>query len=33
MDIMPPVMDGLEATKRIVADRLGTVLILTARRR
>ena len=31
MDIMLPVMDGLEATKRIVADRPVPVLILTAR--
>ena len=30
MDIMLPVMDGLEATKRIVADRPVPVLILTA---
>lgn len=31
MDIMLPVMDGLEATKRIVAERPVPVLILTAR--
>ena len=31
MDIMLPVMDGLEATKRIVAERAVPVLILTAR--
>jgi DNA-binding response OmpR family regulator len=31
MDIMLPVMDGLEATKRIVAARPVPVLILTAR--
>ena len=31
MDIMLPVIDGLEATKRIVADRPVPVLILTAR--
>lgn len=31
MDIMLPVMDGLEATKRIVAKRPVPVLILTAR--
>lgn len=31
MDIMLPVMDGLEATKRIVAERPIPVLILTAR--
>ncbi|KAA8830815.1 MULTISPECIES: response regulator transcription factor [Bifidobacterium] len=31
MDIMLPVMDGLEATKRIVASRPVPVLILTAR--
>ena len=31
MDLMLPVMDGLEATKRIVADRPVPVLILTAR--
>lgn len=31
MDIMLPVMDGLEATKRIVAGRPVPVLILTAR--
>ena len=31
MDIMLPVMDGLEATKRSVADRPVPVLILTAR--
>ena len=31
MAIMLPVMDGLEATKRIVADRPVPVLILTAR--
>ena len=31
MDIMLPVMDGLEATKRIVTDRPVPVLILTAR--
>ena len=31
MDIMLPVMDGLEATKRIVAERPAPVLILTAR--
>ena len=31
MDIMLPVMDGLEATKRIVAARPVLVLILTAR--
>ena len=30
MDIMLPVMDGLEATKRIVAERPVPVLILTA---
>ncbi|WP_291534781.1 response regulator, partial [Bifidobacterium sp. UBA6881] len=29
MDIMLPVMDGLEATKRIVAERPVPVLILT----
>ena len=31
LDIMLPVMDGLEATKRIVAERPVPVLILTAR--
>ena len=31
VDIMLPVMDGLEATKRIVAERPVPVLILTAR--
>lgn len=31
MDIMLPVMDGLEATKRIVAERPVPVLILTVR--
>ena len=31
MDIMLPIMDGLEATKRIVAERPVPVLILTAR--
>ena len=31
MDIMLPVMDGLEVTKRIVAERPVPVLILTAR--
>ena len=31
MDIMLPVMDGLEGTKRIVAERPVPVLILTAR--
>lgn len=31
MDIMLPVMDGLEATKRIVAERPVPALILTAR--
>lgn len=31
MDIMLPVMDGLEATKRIVAERPVPVLILTTR--
>lgn len=31
MDIMLPVMDGLAATKRIIADRPVPVLILTAR--
>lgn len=31
MDIMLPVMDGLEATKRIVTERPVPVLILTAR--
>lgn len=31
MDIMLPVMDGLEATKRITAERPVPVLILTAR--
>lgn len=31
MDIMLPVMDGFEATKRIVAERPVPVLILTAR--
>ena len=31
MDIMLPVMDGLETTKRIVAERPVPVLILTAR--
>ena len=31
MDIILPVMDGLEATKRIVAERPVPVLILTAR--
>ena len=31
MDIMLPVMDGLEATRRIVADRPVPVLVLTAR--
>lgn len=31
MDVMLPVMDGLEATKRIVAERPVPVLMLTAR--
>ena len=31
MDIMLPVMDGIEATKRIIAERPVPVLILTAR--
>ena len=31
MDIMLPVMDGIEATKRIVAERPVPVLMLTAR--
>ena len=31
MDVMLPVMDGIEATKRIIAERPVPVLMLTAR--